>query len=379
MFTARYGVLVSIILVAAASSLAAAPKVPPAVSQSMQDRKFTEAVTAIEQAAGDEKFDQDYLTYLKGRALYFQEKYDEAIAVYDALQQQYPDSPWARHARFAKGLSLARKGDFRAAELVYRAEAQDLFSLDRKQEIADLYLEYADVYFKPPKDDQKPDYEKAYDFYQRALKVGPKPESRVQIELRSAECLQHLEKWSEAAVAYRQFLADHEDDALVVEARFRLGETLLKNGEPVESRRQWRDLLDLHPGSDSDRLPQAAFRIAETYGLPTPSDDEDLMLGVAALKSFLEKYPDHKLASKAYLLIAESYHNRGRHDDAARAVRQFLGDERYQNTEQVPAARRLLGYAYKMQGKFDEAIAAWKEFLTSHPTDPAWSQVQQEI
>ena len=42
-------------------------------------------------------------------------------------------------------------------------------------------------------------------------------------------------------------------------------------------------------------------------------------------------------------------------------------------------ARNLLGHAYKMQGKFDGALAVWKEFLGAHPTDQAWSEVQQEI
>ena len=164
--------------VSASSLPAATPIVSEQVLQLMQDRKYPEAVQAIESLAGDNKADQDYLAYLKGRALHFQKKYDEAVAAFDQLNKQSPNSPWARQARFAKGLALARKGDFRAAELVYRAEAQYLFSEDRKQEIANLYLEYADTYFKPPKEDQKPDYEKALDFYGRALSVGPKLESR---------------------------------------------------------------------------------------------------------------------------------------------------------------------------------------------------------
>ena len=183
---------------------------------------------------------------------------------FDQLNKQSPDSPSARQARFAKGLSLARKGDFRAAELVYRAEAQYLFSEDRKQEIANLYLEYADTYFKPPKEDQKPDYEKALEFYGRALSVGPKLDSRVRVELLIGQCQQKLNKLKEAAELYRKFLREHVDHPLVVEARFRLGETLLADNQRAEAREAWQDLLDLHKGSASDLLPQAAFRMAET-------------------------------------------------------------------------------------------------------------------
>ncbi len=358
---------------------AATPKVPDQIGQLMQDRKYAEAVAAIDKAAKDKEADLDYLAYLKGRALHFQEKYDEAIAAYDVVSKDFPDSEWARRARFAKGLSYARKGDYRNAELTYRAEAQYLFSEDRKQEIADIYLEYANVYFKPPKEEEKPDYKKALDFYQRALKVGPKLESRVVIELRIAQCQQKLGNHDEAAEQYRKFIDEHEDHALVVEARFRLGETLMESDEPVEARSAWRDLLDLHKGAESDLLPQAAFKISETYNIPSPEDDEQLSLGVAALRSFLQQYPEHELAPKAHLHIGQSYHHVGRYEDGAQSLTQFLADKRYADTEQVPAARNLLGHAYKMQGKFDEALAAWKEFLGAHPTDQAWSQVQQEI
>lgn len=365
--------------VSAGSLPAAEPKVPEQVHQLMQDRKYPEAVQAVETLAGDKKADQDYLLYLKGRALHFQKKYDEAAAAFDQLNKQSPNSPWARQARFAKGLALARKGDFRTAELVYRAEAQYLFSEDRKQEIANLYLEYADTYFKPSKEDQKPDYEKALDFYGRALSVGPKLDSRVRIELLIGQCQQKLNKLTEAAELYRKFLRDHVDHALVVEARFRLGETLLASKQPAEAREAWQDLLELHKGSPSDMLPQAAFRMAETYQLPTPEDEEQLSLGVAALRRFLENFPKHALASKAKLWIGLSYQHRGHFADAAATLTTFLGDPRYAKAEEIPDARNLLGMSYKMQGKFDQALAVWKEFLAQHPTHPAWSAVQREI
>ena len=126
---------------------------------------------------------RDYLLYLKGRALHLDGKYDEAIAVFDQLGKELPNSPWARRARFAKAVSLARKGDFRSAELIYRAEAEYLLSTDRKQQIADIYLEFADTYFKPPKEEQKPDYAKALEFYKKALETGAKPEKQIEIEL----------------------------------------------------------------------------------------------------------------------------------------------------------------------------------------------------
>ncbi len=98
---------------------------------------------------------------------------------YEQLEKEFPKSVWAQRAKFGRAVSLARKGDFGSAEGIYREEAQRLLSPDRKQEIAELYLEFADAFFKPKDELQHPaDYAKALEFYNKALEVGPKPETR---------------------------------------------------------------------------------------------------------------------------------------------------------------------------------------------------------
>src|SRR4249919_3910658 len=49
---------------------AGAPKVPEAVRSLLQDRKYAEAVKAIEQASTEPGAAKDYLLFLKGRALH---------------------------------------------------------------------------------------------------------------------------------------------------------------------------------------------------------------------------------------------------------------------------------------------------------------------
>lgn len=373
--------LFAAVALASSPSLAATPKVPLSIMRLMQDRKYAEAVEAIDKLPADDKaVDRDYALYLKGRALHFQEKWDAAIAAFEQLGQKFPNSPWARRARFAKGVAFARKGDFRNAEAAYKAEAQFLLSDDRKQEIAEIYLEYADAFFQPPKaKDQAPDFSKALDFYQRAMKVGPEPETRLQVELRIAECQQALQQWQPAAELYEKFIADHAGDPLVIEARFRLGETQMANEQPAEARRAWQDLLDLHSKSPSDRLPQAAFRIAETHAAENSGDDESLSLIVAAVRRFLEKFPQHELAAKARLQIVQTFGEFGRYEDAAKEALASLADKDFSATEQAAVVRFLLASAYRSQSKFDEAVATWREFLAKHPTHPSWTEAQQAV
>jgi uncharacterized protein YfaS (alpha-2-macroglobulin family)/tetratricopeptide (TPR) repeat protein len=384
------------------------PLVADNIREAMQDRRYADAVTAIDEALTDEKAPKnaprDYLTYLKGRALHLDGKYDDAIAVYDQFPKQFAKSPWARRARFAKAVSLARKGDFRSAELIYRDEAEFLLSSERKQQLADIYLEFADSYFKPPKEEQKPDYAKALEFYKKALDTGAKPARQAQVELRIGECLQNLNRFGEAAVAFEKFIKDHPGPipsdnppkgptvqlpswafySGQIEARYRLGVCRLAEGNQREARRVWQDLLAWSSESGKDRgnwprVDDAQFDLSRTWNIPNPQNDEQLNLGTAALRTFLERFPTHKNAGRAHLEIAQSYLARGRAADAVAALKQFLSDAHTRDSKELPDAQNLLGTAYRSQKDFDKALAAWREFLGKYPAHGAWTSVQQQI
>ncbi len=374
------------------------PLVPEAIRQFMQDGKYAEAVKAIDIAARKNSR-PDYLEYLKGRALYLDKKLDEAISLYDGFEKKFPGSPLVRRARFGKGLALARKGDFKAAEPIYRAEAEYLLSPERKHEIAAIYLEFADRYFDPPKDNEKPDYQKALEFYNKALEVGPKAEKRTEVELLVAQCHQEVKQYDKAIPRYQKFIKDHPDSKLDIEARFRLGESQLSAGQAKPARRTWQDLLARYTDSKEERIAEASYKLSRTWGIPPggqqqdpqppnpseqqgasiPTGPDSLDLGVAALEAFLARFPEHKLAAQAHLDIAQTYMDFGRLEDAVKTLAAFLGEERYQDREEIPSARNMLGQAYQGQKKYTEALAAWQEFLAKHPTHKAWAGVQRQI
>ncbi|HEV3003875.1 MAG TPA: tetratricopeptide repeat protein, partial [Pirellulales bacterium] len=384
----------------------AEPQVPESIRSLLEDRKYAEAAAAIDKVAGEKDVDQEWLAYLKARALYLAGSYDDAVTAYKAAEQKFPESRWQRRFCFGRALALARKGDFQAAEQIYRAEAEHLLSADRKQELADIYLEFADNYFKPADEQQKPDYTKALEFYNKALEVGPlkkgtgseqgdvnaanrrggevpvplfQQEKREEVELRVARCYQELGNHQEAANRYTQFTKDHPASPLDLEARYRLGEVQLALGQREEARRTWRDLLATYADNKSQRVAEATYKLSETYGLPAPSSNEDLELGVASLETFLKKFPDHKLAGQAYLRIANAYVHCGRFEDAVKSLKKFLDDERYVGRDELADARVLLGRSYQLQKKFDEALATWRDYLAKHPAHSAWSDVQRSI
>jgi len=357
-----------------------APGVPDNVRQLMQDRNYPAAVNAIDQAAAAGGAAKDYLVYLKGRALYLQGRYDVAVGVFDQLEEQFPESPWVRRARFAKAVALARKGDFRSAELIYRAESAYLLSTDRRQQIADIYLEFADVYFQPPEDgEQEPDYQKALEFYEKALQIGPKGQKRIEVEFLVARCYQKLGKWDEAIERYERFIAEHADSSPEIDARYHLGECHFEKNRRKQARRVWQDLLAKYADADSPQVAEVTYKLAETWGIPAPETDEDLALGTAALKKFLERFPEHELAGRAQLAMAQSATHRGRHEEAVECLKRFLADPRYEDCAEIPEARNLLGRSYQAQKKFPEALAVWREYLAKHPAHQAWNDVQAEV
>jgi uncharacterized protein YfaS (alpha-2-macroglobulin family)/TolA-binding protein len=354
------------------------PQVPVRIRTLLEDRDYPVAVKAIDEAALAKEAPLDYLAYLKGWALYLAKRYDAAVAALDLVDQEHPKSRWARRARFAKGMALARKGDFRRAELIFRAEAESLLSAERRHELASIYLEFADAHFKPKREGQKPDYEKALEFYSQALEVGPKPEKRTEVALLVAQCHQNAGRAAEAAKLYAKFSSDHPIGPWDLEARYRLGECHLKEGNLKEARRVWQDLLAKHLDARSERIPEALYQVARTWRIPEPQNDEGLSLGVAALDAFCERFPTHKLASQAHLERAKSYVHQGRHEDAAAGLKRFLDDARYRDRKELPEAWHLLGTCYRAQKRFTEALAVWREYLTKFPTHEAWNTVQKE-
>ena len=354
-------------------------RIPQPIRQLMQDREYAQAVKAIDGALGQEKAPRDQLTYLKGRALYLQREYSQAAEVFAGLERDSADSSLVPRAQFSRALALMRAGNFRDAETIYRDRVRNLLSAERKHVIAGIYLEFADRHFSPAKESEEPDYAEALELYRKALEVGPKPQKRIEVELAVAHCLRELEKLDEAAPLYEKLAKDHPKSSLAIEARYRLGQCQLAMGQPAVARRTWQDLLADSAKGTSERFVQAGFDLAKTYGLPKPDSEENLSLGVATLRRFLDRHPEHKLASQAHLWIAQSYVQRRRYEDAVTSLHSFLAEKRYADRPEVPEARNLLGTALQRQKKFTEALAAWRDYLSKHPAHQAWSQVQSSI
>lgn len=353
---------------------------PTEIRDALQDRSYDQAIQLIDADLAKDGGDKEQILYLKGRALHFAGKYEDAVRVFEEQLKRFPDSKWSRKAKFGIGLAHARRGDYRSAEVAYREQARYLLSLDRKEEVAEIYLNLASVAYEcgeETKDNNE--YSKALQFYQKALEVGPKPKTRDKINLQIARSQNHLGRQGDAINVYANLVAKSTSGPIKLIARYELGDLYLQAGQHAAARKTWEDLLALHEGEDSKLLPKAAFRLAETYNFPNPASEQDLELGVAALEEYLAKYPEHESVPEAHFQLARAFSSRGRGDDAVQALQSFLKIEQYASTDAYADARFLLGSIYAQQNKFVEAIVAWSEYLSKHPTHSKWSEAQQRI
>jgi TolA-binding protein len=359
--------------------VAAVRLMPAPVRQALQDRDYPAAVKAIEELQKTKPADRDYLAYLRGWALCLDKKYDQAVASLEQMEKDFPASVWLRRARFAKGIAMAKKRDFQAAEAIFRTEAEYLLSAKRREPLAEVYLEFADKAYRPADKDQEPRYGEAMSLYQQALDVGPSSDKRPEVELRIGLCFQREKNPAEAARRFEEFIKRYDKDPRDAEARYRLGECRLEEKNAREARRVWQDLLAKHAQTPSPFVALAAFDLAKTWQIPQPEHAEDLSLGVAALDAFLERFPGHELAGTAHLLISQSYVHRGQHESAVASLKRLIADPRCRDRKEVPEAWHLLATCYRTQKKFDEALATWREFLVKFPTHESWTKAQQEI
>ncbi|WP_182868017.1 tetratricopeptide repeat protein [Rhodopirellula sp. JC639] len=375
--------------------------IPAAVHDAMQDRRYQDAIKAIESQLQENGVEAaDYLLYLKALALSHLDRGNDAVAAYLDLERRFPGSDWISRSRFGRAAVAVSNRQYNVAGEIYRAEAERLLSRGRKDELAKIYLEFADRFFEgvpasEPIGVKKPDYGQALEYYREAKKLGPTTKRQQQIEFRIARCIEQLNQLDEAIKAYEQFLADHGGNdpksgssasiALRSDAMYRLGLCQLKNNQQSAARRTWQDFLSQNDRRRdtnavlTDRLADAKYRLAHTYGLPSPETDGDLELGVALAEQFLRAFPDHPLAPKAELEIAQGFESRRRNVQAVDRLESLIANPTYRGSDPLAVARRMLGQSYLAQNEFDKAIEAWKEFLEQHPTDSQWPEVQQNI
>ncbi|MBK8976527.1 MAG: tetratricopeptide repeat protein [Planctomycetes bacterium] len=336
-------------------------------------RQYQQAVGFLEQALQAAPADrQDDVLLLLGRARWLAGDLDAAVATYQRLCADHPDSRWADKAALQQAEALSARGRHREAAEVYRRQIARLTGPERKQEIAATYLGLADKALA----EDPPQYARAAGFYDLAVGLGLADAKARNIRLLAAEAELRAGQYPSAAGRFEPLVAELSRDEGRLRAMLGLGRARLALGAQSTARDVFRDLIAVAP--DSPEAADASWEIVQSFGVPQPAPDQ-LDRALAALRAFATEHPDHPKARIADYLAAASLLHCGRSEAGLEALRRFLAEHGDDVLDEVPTARARVGDVLFAQGRLTEAIDAWRTYLAAHPSHSDWVRVQAAI
>ena len=388
----------------------------------LQSKQFTDAVAQIDVALARGDEGRDYLLYLKGLALFYNEDYTNAIQACDQLLRAHPNSVWLRKATFLQAKCHFNLKAFEQAEAIYSAEVDRLLSSERKSEIAQVYIELAEALsWQPEKGDLNappPNYQKAYNLYQKVLALEIDRSLREVVTFRLGRMMQLQEKYQQAANNYQTYLVEFDPSFRRLsgsaqhtemnnppgshryQARYHFAECQLAMDQHLPAQLTLEDLVKLiddEKASVRSLLKDAQFLLTRTCQFPAPGSDEALELGVQRAKHFQDDFPDDRRSMMLAHEIAEAYQQRGRSEEALVAYQDFLDNTGFkaptetEGTEDSSesfaehhhrlrmSATFQIGAIRFSQRKYTGAIEAWNRYIQEFPNGPQWADAQQQI
>lgn len=387
-----------------------------AIQRALRMREYPQAIRLIDDAIpGAPSEQREFLMYCRGLALGHLDNHQEAIDQFAAQLAAFPEGQWAVKARMRMADAHVARREYEAAEKVYAERVRELVGPERKKQLAQTYLDFADEYFEPTDSLSAPDFAKAAQFYGLALGLEPGEPLAETLAYKVALSQLKAEDWLRAAGGFdaylQQYDADYRKQLLKIdaaaamppirseagkfayEARLGRGRALLNLQDHATALRLLTDLIALidksgDQDSRRDVWTEGMSLLAEAYEIPVPHGDYALNAGVAVLQKLIEKAPASKQAVQAAYDIGESYSYLDRSDAAIAAYRSLIDREHIRPAagEATELAAKLsqdalfsIGQLLAAQTKYADAIGVWNEYVAKYPSGEHWSDAQQSI
>ena len=377
-------------------------------------------------------FTEDYLIFMKARALHLNKDHQDAEVTCDALIKQFPDSTWKHKATFLKAHTRAARGNYEAALEIYEAQSSRLFSEKRKNEVATSLMEFADLFAKIPApedlDAPKPDFAKAYKLYQEVLDLECSPQLKEQAHYSMIRMSGHLSSWAKVTTDSISYLQKYDPSwrgemssqqrltfqkkthktpqpsgPRRMEVRYRMAESLHRNNQRPLAVRYLDELTTLT--SKDGANPPVGLK-ADTAWLKLMAMRQrggtitDVALWVKTARTYLQTYPTHLHASYTAYLIPAMLARHGKEELAITAYQEFLTSpitvaenpntlEKETKTEflkrQETAQRNREEASYQIGRmhlkikQFTKARTAWNQTTKDFPNGSRWADSQKGL
>jgi TolA-binding protein len=322
-------------------------------------------------------------TLRKALTLTLHNQHREAIASFETLLKNYPNSPFARD-------NLVKAH----VEENLKSLVDQLFQKRDYWGVVRVYSQYRDTYFHgfpfpmtvfqaARSYQQLGLYDTATGMYDDLLRADP-GSLRSLIEYQRASTLADKDDLGAASAALQAFVTGHPQDLYLTDARMRLGQVFFSGRQYAEAQRTYRALIQDIEKAKSGDLIDAAPEVFYRQGLIA----KELGQNSEALENFRqvvarynypltgEDVPDFVVRSQ--FSAGDLLFELGQNAAAITAYEQAVA--RYPAHERAPWARYQMGLAYRRMGDDKRALEIFNGLLDFSKTRPGelWESLARE-
>ncbi len=262
------------------------------------------------------------MKYLEANCLQFLERYDDAIALYAEIRENYAESEFADRAHYKIAWSLFLKGEEETAraeiERFLDAHPQSQFAGEASFLLASLLT-------------KQKNYEDAFDLYRLIAEKYRDSEFGAEALFKQGEMLEALGRDQEAARIFEQFAKAYPDHVLTEQAMLRIADKEFLQASFGDAIEKYRQILDTatEPAVHQEML----YRMAITY-----HNMQKFQESADTFAQILEAFPEGPHVAEAHLRIADYLVREG--NEPVKAIESY--SQAYQIAPKGPFAGRAL-------------------------------------
>jgi len=366
----------------------------------LRTEHYDQAIVLAEKIIAAKDARADEAQYLKAVALFNAKKYPEAMAAADQLAGAFPKSIWRFKATFLKAQSLVEQKQFKAAAALYQGEANRLLAAERKRELVGVISAFADKLAAHPDpsvpDAPKPDFQKAFNLYAKALGMEISRDFRDELLFKKGRAIQQAGNLGQAVQDFQAYLTEFDPawtgpagsgaarlpmqnpppaGKHVAMARYRLAESQIQPGNLAAGRMELEDLLKIISAIVPENSPLAA-ELATEEGKKLSAEIRWLMVQsyfsqpveIAAFSNaggnFIANSTGQTIGNTGGLPTTDTVLfvlRDGELDAAIKACRDFLAA--CPEGSRAVRAAWMIAEGCQSAGRADDAIKAYRDFI----------------
>ena len=271
---------------------------------------------------------------LMGKCYYGKREYETAIAQFDALVLNYPDSDLVAEALFFTGLCYNRLRNFATADQIFSSLLAEHPRFARQDEILFIAAEGLESADDPAG---------ALRQYGRLLQSFPKSRQREGALERVGEIHFEAGRFDSALTAYAELARTSQDDQVYLEAQFRRGACLVRLGRGEEALSVYERILPENPDKEETGA-RVWLAMADAYNRTARYEEALEKLGLVT-----QHFESRPQAIEAYYMTGYTHEVYLRDYPEAEKAYQKCAEDRGRSVFRDQAARRLENLKYLQQ------------------------------